>query len=62
MNDKKNKNKPVQSELDELKKLEIDENADMDEYVYYNGRMMKRSALLKLKKEALEEDDKKETK
>ena len=60
--DKKNKNKPVQSELDELKKLEIDENADMDEYVYYNGRMMKRSTLLKLKKEALEEDDKKEKK
>ena len=60
--DKKNKNKPVQSELDELKKLEIDENADMDEYVYYNGRMMKRGTLLKLKKEALEEDDKKEKK
>ena len=48
--------------MDELKKLEIDENADMDEYVYYNGRMMKRSTLLKLKKEALEEDDKKEKK
>ena len=60
--DKKNKNKPAQSELDELKKLEVDENADLDEYVYYNGRMMKRGTLLKLKKEALEEDDKKEKK
>ena len=50
------------ADLDELKKLEIDENADMDEYVYFNGRMMKRSILLKLKNEALEEEDKKETK
>lgn len=57
---KKNKNKPVQSDLDELKKLEIDENADMEEYVYFNGRMMKRKTLLKLKQEATEETDKKE--
>ena len=58
---KKNKNKPDQSDLEELKKLEIDENADMDEYVYYNGRMMKRRALLKLKNEAMEEAENRET-
>lgn len=61
LDDKKNKNKTSHYDLDELKKLEIDETADMDEYVYYNGRMMKRGTLLKLKKEALE-DNKKETK
>lgn len=35
-----------------LIKLEIDESADGDEYIFYNGKMMKRSVLLKLKKEA----------
>ena len=32
--------------------LEIDESADGDEFIFYNGKMMKRSYLLKLKKEA----------
>lgn len=39
-----------------LKKLEIDENADGDEYIFYNGKMVKRSVLLKLKKEAEEKE------
>ncbi len=56
--DRKNKNKPVQPNYDELKKLEIDESADMDEFVYFNGRMMKRGTLLKLKKEALDKENK----
>lgn len=30
--------------------LEIDESADGDEFIFYNGKMMKRSYLLKLKK------------
>lgn len=30
--------------------LEIDELADGDEFIFYNGKMMKRSYLLKLKK------------
>jgi uncharacterized membrane protein YesL len=34
--------------------LEIDELADGDEFIFYNGKMMKRSYLLKLKKEAEE--------
>lgn len=55
--DRKNKNKPVQPNYDELKKLEIDESADMDEFVYFNGRMMKRGTLLKLKKEALNKEN-----
>ena len=29
--------------------IEVDENADGDEYIYYNGKMVKRSVLLKLK-------------
>lgn len=39
-----------------LIKLEIDENADGDEYIFYNGKMMKRSVLLKLKKEAVSKE------
>ena len=29
--------------------IDVDENADGDEYIYYNGKMVKRSVLLKLK-------------
>lgn len=29
--------------------IEVDENADGDEYIYYNGKMIKRSVLLKIK-------------
>ena len=39
-----------------LLKLEIDESADGDEYIFYNGKMVKRSVLLKLKKEAEEKE------
>ena len=57
--DRKNKNKPVTPDVEELKKLEIDESADMEEYIYFNGRMMKRKTVLKLKQEALENDKEK---
>ena len=57
--DRKNKNKPVTPDIEELKKLEIDESADMEEYIYFNGRMMKRKTVLKLKQEALENDKEK---
>ena len=43
---------------EELRKLEIDENADGDEYIYFNGKMMKRSVLLKMKQEAEESGEK----
>ena len=46
-------------DIEELKKLEIDESADMEEYIYFNGRMMKRKTVLKLKQEALENDKEK---
>lgn len=39
-----------------LIKLDIDETADGDEYIFYNGKMVKRSVLLKLKKEAEEKE------
>lgn len=32
-----------------LLNIEVDENANGDEYIYYNGKMIKRSVLLKLK-------------
>lgn len=47
----------VEQELDKnLIKLDIDESADGDEYIFYNGKMVKRSVLLKLKKEAEEKE------
>ena len=39
---------------DEIKKLEIDESADGDEYIYYKGKMVKRSVLLRMKQETTE--------
>lgn len=39
---------------EELLKLEIDESANGDEYIFFNGKMVKRSVLLRLKKEAEE--------
>ena len=41
---------------EQLKKLEIDENADGEEYIYFNGRMIKRSVLIQMKKEAEESE------
>lgn len=40
----------------ELLKLEIDESANGDEYIFFNGKMVKRSVLIKLKKEAEEKE------
>ena len=40
--------------VEDYSDLEIDESADGDEFIFYNGKMMKRSYLLKLKKEAEE--------
>ncbi len=57
--ERKNKNKQTAPDYEELKKLEIDESADMEEYIYFNGRMMKRKTVLKLKQEALENDKEK---
>ena len=42
---------------EELKTLDIDASADGDEYIYYKGRMMKRSVLLKLREEAKESEE-----
>ncbi len=42
---------------DELKKLEIDENADGDEYIFFNGKMIKRSVLIKMKRDAEKESE-----
>ena len=39
--------------------LDLDESADGDEFIFYNGKMMKRSYLIKLKKEAEERKNKK---
>lgn len=40
--------------VEDYSDLEIDESADGDEFIFYNGKMMKRSYLLKLKKEVEE--------
>lgn len=41
-----------------LKEIEIDETDDSDEYIYYNGKMVKRSVIIRLKKEAMDREDK----
>ena len=38
----------------QLRKLEIDESADGDEYIYFDGKMIKRSVLIKMKRAAEE--------
>lgn len=50
------KKRNPQEEADELRKLDIDGSADGDEYIYYKGKMMKRSVLLKMKQEAEESE------
>lgn len=40
---------------EELLKLDIDESGNGDEYIFFNGKMVKRSVLIKLKKEAEKE-------
>ncbi len=37
--------------------LKVDESKDGDEYIFYNGRMIKRSVLIKLKKESEEKKE-----
>lgn len=54
--DRKNGKKSAPPVDEDLKKLEIDASADGDEYIYYHGRMVKRSVLLKLQQEAKESE------
>lgn len=55
------KKRQKQAELDDfkerLKEFEIDESLSDDEYIYFDGRMMKKSVLAKLKQEALESEE-----
>lgn len=37
--------------------IEIDENKDGDEYIFYNGKMIKRSVLIKLKQQAQKKEN-----
>ena len=37
---------------DDFSEIELDEKLDGDEYIFYNGKMIKRSVLLKLKKQS----------
>lgn len=46
--------KAEEDTADQLRKLEIDESADGDEYLYFNGKMIKRSVLIKMKHAAEE--------
>ena len=47
----------VKDEFSEkLKNFEIDENADGDEYLFFEGRMIKRSVLIRMKNEVLESE------
>ena len=40
-----------------LNDIDIDEISDSDEYIYYNGKMVKKSVILKLKKDAEEKEN-----
>ena len=61
---KKNPNLKKQEEAKQFNEdfadVEIDENANGDEYIFHNGKMIKRSTLIKQKKEAGETLGKKE--
>ena len=50
-----------QEQKDEFKQrlieFEIDENVSDDEYIYFNGRMVKKRVLVKMKQEALESEE-----
>ena len=46
-------------DTEDFSALDLDESADGDEFIFYNGKMMKRSYLIKLKKEAEERKNKK---
>ncbi len=49
--------KEKSSLTDSFSELEVDESRDGDEYIYYNGKMVKRSVLVKLKKDAEEKEN-----
>ena len=49
--------KPTVPVDEDLKKLEIDETADGDEFIYYKGKMVKRSVLLRMKQDAEKGED-----
>ena len=36
---------------EEFLDLDVEENKDGDEYIFYNGKMVKRSVIIKMKKE-----------
>ena len=61
---KKNPNLKKQEEAQKFNEdfadIEIDETANGDEYIFHNGKMIKRSLLIKQKKEAGETLGKKE--
>lgn len=51
----KNKRNPVEVKdefMSSLKDFEVDESLSDDEYVYFNGKMMKKGVIMKLKREA----------
>ena len=47
-----------ESVKEELSKLELDDSGDEDEYVYFNGKMMKKSVLRKMRQDAEESESK----
>lgn len=48
---------PQKENYDELlKEINIDETDDSDEYIYYNGKMVKKSVIIQLKKEAMDKE------
>lgn len=59
---KRGKAKPVSDEekrqlRESIKNLEIDESIPDDEYIYFNGKMVKQSVIKKMKQEALESEE-----
>lgn len=46
------RNLNTDDDIDDFSDIEIDENLDGDEYIFYNGKMIKRSVLLNLKKQS----------
>lgn len=64
LEDAKQKNTPKQFDSDgikrefneKLKSFEIDESADGDEFLFFEGRMIKRSVLIRMKHEVLESE------
>ena len=54
---KKFDSEAIKNEFNEkLKQFEFDENGDGEEYLFFEGRMIKRSVLLRMKNEVLESE------